>query len=55
MEAEANYNVHKNWLLIAVSWQPNVFHYLFMANTFQFMIFTFLSPLVILFLFYYYK
>ena len=46
-ETEANYNVHKNWLLIAVTWLPDVLHYLFLANNIQFMIFTFLSLLVI--------
>jgi len=55
-KAEANYSVNKSWLLIAISWQPNALHYFFfLANTFQLMIFTLLSPLVFLFLFYYYK
>ena len=53
-KAEANYNVHKSWLLIAVLWQPIALHYLFLSDTFQFIIFTFLSPLVFLILYYYY-
>lgn len=52
-KAEANYNVQNSWLLISVSWKPNALHNLLLANTFQFMIFIFISPLVFLFLFYY--